>query len=449
MGLLVSTHSALAQVDISPAIGGSTENVSPTEYKDWIVHLEIESNDGTYTYCGGGLIGGEFIVSASHCFENSSGFVVVRQGVDLYKPVALSYREFELFDTRNNLTYAETITYLQQAYQQHVEGTFSGNDLVVANSILSISDEEIQQLKNDPNKACCTQIQDFDYRDLAIIKLAEPIIQISGALITPRFELESGEYNLSPDETITFKGWGATNVGDPISDSLLKANFSYSFSHMFAEFGGYRECAQNDSDCSWSGMPFFEIRSALSEQSVLPGDSGTPLYKGDEMYGTASYYGVRSYQSGFNEFEPYTAWFIRTIGKVAFPSEIIFIESDFSQFNGEFRIPVQNFTNSTVTLDIENLTFDDNSYFEARHECPDQLSSLEGCMLVISTKSGVFSESQLDYLYLNPDLMITVSTGLLADENTDETVEQGGGGGSVGFIWIGLLIAARIFSKKR
>ncbi|MCJ2376690.1 trypsin-like serine protease [Vibrio sp. ZSDZ34] len=454
MGLLFSTHSALAQVDISPAIGGSTENVSPTEYKDWIVHLEIESNDGTYTYCGGGLIGGEFIISASHCFENSSGFVVVRQGVDLFRPVALSYREFELFDTRNNLTYAETITYLQQAYQQYVEGIFTDNGLQISNPIMSISAEEIQQLKNDPNKACCTQIQDFDYRDLAIIKLAEPIIQISGALVTPRFELESGEYNLSPDETITFKGWGATNVGGPIADNLLKANFSYSFSHMFAEVNGYRECTQNDSDCRWTGMPFFEISSALVEQSVLPGDSGTPLYKGDEMYGTASYYGVNNYQSGFNEFEPYTEWFIRTIGKVAFPSKLIFVESDFSQFNGEFRIPVQNFTDSTITLDTENLTFDDNSYFEARHECPSQLSSLEGCMLVISTKSGTFAESQLDYLYLNPDLMITVSTGELTDtrpdENTDETVEQGGSGGSVGFTWLGFLIAVRlIFNKGR
>ncbi len=448
IGLLVATHSAFAKVDISPAIGGSTEYVSSTEYKDWIVHLEIESNDGTYTFCGGGLIGGEYIISASHCFENSSGFVIVRQGVDLYQPVALSYREFQLFDTRNNLTYAETITYIQQAYQQYVEGIFTDNNLQISNPIMSISTEEIQQLKNEPNKACCDIIADFDYRDLAIIKLSQPIIQISGAIVTPRFEIDTGRYNLSPDETITFMGWGATEAGDPISDYLLKANFGYPFSHMFAEFDGQRECRPDDSGCYWNGMPFFEISSEMPQQSVLPGDSGTPLYKGDNMYGTAAYYGVHSYQSGFNEFEPYKAWFIRSIGKVAVPSEIIFIESDFSQSNGEARIPVQNFTASPVQLDTDNMVFNDNSYFNARHECPSELESFQGCMLVISTKSGVFSESQLDYLYLNPDLMITVRTGLLTDENTDETVEQGGGGGSVGFIWIGLLIAVRKFSKK-
>ncbi|WP_413284898.1 trypsin-like serine protease [Vibrio sp. MA40-2] len=428
-------------------------DVSSSDYEDFYVRLETDI--GT---CGASLIGGRYIVTANHCVSNevdgemTSGniFFGVATGLDAsgLNPADNNARTEDIsFSVHNNndaTSRYEMAELSQVIYNNKVRVDYPTLD-TAGQLYYWLDSQTAEELMEG---------------DLAVLVLDEEVEHRTGRLIKPLYDYDTDTSNLPTYTDMTFWGWGKTEDGGA-SDTLKETtflsirNWETPYDEYTTVYGTEAYTACDDStayNCVFKGNDWFFVYNDEGE-GTREGDSGSPLRYDGAIYGVLNGTGGSS-TAIFEHFSLSMDLFVETIGELVYPSGagIDIAELDSSSY--DFDVPIQNFTNSTVTLSLDMT--DDSGYFSADYsDCPSTLAPTEGCTLSVNfNESGnSIATDQTATIQLTSNDYMTIGAYIETDdysfeETTESTESSSSGGGSVGGLGL-LLFGFAAYARRR
>ncbi|WP_039971035.1 trypsin-like serine protease [Vibrio halioticoli] len=453
--LFGSAALALSLVSFSAsAIFNGTET-SVNDYGNHLVRIVLKGNTGISTKtCGGMLVGGKYIFTASHCLDGTyTVSLKVYQGIDVRDPDAVYDRSGELKKVRTHETNKDWWAYLDPMFNNQIEPlfphAFEGDvrDFNTAaywrnlfETMPHFLDDRDQEVKDNPVH------NSHNDSDWGLIILDEPIPHQSSRILKPLADHHTGEQFLKPGETFTFRGWGSTAYGGASGSTpstLMEATFQLYRPYPLtqarsANIGSLRGpyCSEDIEKCTFQASAqadMIGVNTGNNFPGVGPGDSGSPIIRGDYFYG--GLFGSdrnptpedELYVSVFSDMnaemdnivaqsellsgvfsgsdEVYVASFshlgylmdsiVRYVDDVVYPTDMgITVESESSDSH-EILIPIQNFTDTVIVLDPVELSggfeslngqidaagvsYDD--FLMVKQDCAGVLEPKAGCMV--------------------------------------------------------------------
>lgn len=435
----LSSPTVLAStIDVAPTIRGDDVIVAPkSEYDDYLVKISTSSGG-----CGGGLIGGRYIVTAAHCAE-TEGTVYIRQGAELYHSSSKSYSvNYTLHTAQRGKEYAERLTYIKSMYT--ALGYLSNPTFRLSSYWDFVLDDEYinEILSYSPDQAIGTETgySFVDHRgnkyplflDLAILELETPVPHNSSfALGFVRDD--NYKQTIPTGQPFTFRGWGLT---DYESDSLYSPYKLMQGQINLVESELDDNCLSEEGRTDFTYCyPLLRPSLALSYESDLgqgvgSGDSGTPLILDNVAYGVAST-ATRSSNiiSRFYEFAPHKNLILDAVNEVITPN-LDTIDVPVVGNGKQYRYIIQNLTTGMAKVDINESGSDiAEGYATITHDCSAELTSFEYCTVDIDVRSagyGTGSYSGLnDFEIVKIDNEPRVATFDIPNVNTLQPVEDG------------------------
>lgn len=284
------------------AISGNPSQVNKSEYRDDIVQLIVNGR----SFCGGLLVGGEYIVTAYHCVGvnpvdvDKSQDIQVSQGTSYANPDASYDRTFTFYSPeRSEIAYGFH-KQMYDNYHNNVRPVWGGK--LEWEDGKYETDRLVEYYKSRPRGEYSFSAT---VPDLAILTLDEPVPHKSSAVLSKARDYITGERFVNVGDEFNFMGWGRADEFSPIRENMRKETFEiihYEADPYFKvesedEFNDrgipvtrHFECEVDQEGCTY--RPFRGSVSLANDQGThtTPGDSGTPLLKGDEVYFVASRY---------------------------------------------------------------------------------------------------------------------------------------------------------------
>ncbi|MFD2269941.1 trypsin-like serine protease, partial [Vibrio thalassae] len=129
---------------------------------------------------------------------------------------------------------------------------------------------------------------DHDYydsvwaKDIALLKLATPLSQVSHATLEPTFNPRSNTFPITNGQDVTFRGWGVDENGtrprvmNKTTVSFVLADYDYLPNNPNGD-GGKGACANDGNQCDYIMRDRLNGYATTIGSTPYTGDSGTPL----------------------------------------------------------------------------------------------------------------------------------------------------------------------------
>lgn len=317
-------------------------------------------------------------------------------------------------------------------------------------------------------------------KDMVLLTLDEEIPHSTGAILTTLFDEDTETHNVAFGANFEVMGWGTTETGSQ-SSTLREVDMSYdipAYNHtgLYAYDStdseakmGSVQCSDSQSYCYAHRTDYISLSAQADLAYALPGDSGTATVVDGKFVGVLSTYNSYYTTNQYAFFDYYMPSIISAINTLIVPSDVTKSVDADSTDSINIEIPIQNFTDSTMTINPTMVSSDNESMIPLTigGDCGTTLESGEGCTISItanpdndvitgtSTAYLDINESSLSGVASNTEIPITLtvaSSTTDSDEYVIETVygeESGSSGGSFGlFSLIGLLTGAAIRNRK-
>lgn len=408
---LALTSVSVNATQVAPMIGGKfVETVPEHEYDDSILHLRVHYDENGYTYtayCGAGVIGGKWLVTAEHCLDDSNGTVTLTQSHDRNNYDKQSFHNVTHHTTRNPQRYAERLEYLKEYYKHYTPTDDTYGKPVYRRHEEQITDDYIQEVLALPSDTVIgSKLHgETDHRgsrvdnwtDFAILELESPITHKNSSSIGFLRDNDFNETIVKGSE-FTFQGWGQDS-DRRTPRYIQQGDFKFYRSDLQAHYFRDRCDEEFVTNCDITYEPTFSLQNKGDNlMSVLPGDSGTPLKRDHTFYGVASYVSlgssVKTADSNFFEFGPHKDFILDTINTVVTPNLPV-IDVPATGFGETIHYNIQNLTHNDATLNlVETGTIIADGNARIEHSCGNTLSSFEQCLVdieVLSAQDGYFN----------------------------------------------------------
>lgn len=419
-------------------------DVAESDYKDYVVRIELSNTSGQTETCGGLLIGGEYVLTAGHCIGtvDHSGSTTV-------------YNSFLDSGASNAITVYQGTDYHAD---KHTTTTYSVVDLV--NDDFAALTTEAQTESNSvlsayPNAGDSTwqtsmasTLNSSARHDIALIHLTDSVSQKSHAKLIPVFDASTNTFNVNVGDTFTFRGWGADeNNAMPatMQATTLSVALSDGRTYQYQPNRATSELTQdcvNDAayNCEYVLLDYTVFEPTTVGATANSGDSGTPLLNNsDEAFALTSSVrksGGVGISNNFMNIGWYLPYITAAINKVAAPEAIEFSSEDSS---GTTTFTVQNLGNTTEAMaPFLGGTNSDNFTVTG---CETSIDALASCELTITYTGNTDGDNATVYLGDSNNSEIAISYTIPAtdtadgssDSNDSVSTDGGSGGGSFGF----------------
>ncbi|MDF9399067.1 trypsin-like serine protease [Vibrio sp. 1180_3] len=434
------------------------EDVTASEYKDYIVRIEVPSPSGIKSTCGGLLIGGEYILTAGHCVgtyshngssvqyqwhidNGAENAISVYQGVQTYsdKHIDTTYQVLPLLDTLSDEqdAYAEALQEYAAVKNDNAGGDWSFMDGLLTHSYL----------------------EGVWHRDIALIKLTKSVPQANHAAISPIYNPNTGVFVVGANDALVFKGWGATE-SESQPQTMQKGVVTFSVADYIytpnVALGDAEQglCLNDGSQCNYKPMDYLTTTPPSVGATASDGDSGTPLVlnDADNVVGLAKDTDYNT-NSRFTSIGYYLPSIKLAINKVTAPKEIKLDVNAGSNSVKVHKFTVQNLTQNNEVL-LPYLV--DNTGLFSVSGCDQTLVSGDSCEITVTINAAqeAMTETKSATLYLSDtddtNFPISYVVPQKDDSNTGGGESGGGSGGSGGSLnWFAVLALGclRFFRK--
>lgn len=395
----------------SAAVSFSTP-VAEEDYQNHIIHFLAKGNNvgAQLKTCSGMLMGGKYLLTASHCLDSEVGEEVeveIFQGVNRLNPTASHKRTGVAQHARRSFEAKLAWQYYLRGMMEKWIGpsyplAFLGGEDDRYSALWWLKDLDgfieflLGQSQEDQQNP---MMQNHNQNDFGMLVLDFVVPHHTGHLISPLVNMDTGEEYLSDTDHFIFRGYGQDDrqTGMP-SETLKEGTFRmyrpYLKSHAlvsngFPDIGEDRlaMCEPSSAECYFRPQSLIDvvgIDTGLGYPASLPGDSGAAITHGDYYYGSM-YGGDRDpidgkYISVFSDVGYLMGWIANAIDEVVVPSDIgVSIEEGDDQAH-EIKIPVQNFTQEVLVVGSASVQ---SSEFSVLEDCTGVLDTTDGCMITV------------------------------------------------------------------
>lgn len=417
-------------------------NVSSSDYKDYIVRFQVPTGANTVDSCGGLLIGGEYILTAAHCigeYNYDAGYVQYIPYVDGGVSNSISvYQGVSYSPEKTTSTTYSVVDLIGDTYTQ-----FNADAVSEANYVLS----NYPSASTTVHDAIISSgIDSAMLHDVALLKLASKVSQKTHAALMPVYDSSDDSFNIAMGDSFTFRGWGQTDSAGTTPSVMQSTEVNLNL----LSIGQYKpdfatlvsdsetEC-DNSSACQYTLRDYIFTQPTTVKATASLGDSGTPLTNGnDEVFSLLSQEVNDDVVIGdankFSLFTWYLPYIESAINKVVAPSTLAFSNSDSSKTT---TFKVQNLSGSTETL--SPYVQGTNSDLFSVSGCNASLASMEYCDLTVTYSGSTNGDNATVYLGDSNNTGVNASYTVTTSSDNSAGGESGGGGSLGLFSFIGLL----------
>ncbi|MDA9557153.1 trypsin-like serine protease [Vibrio sp.] len=354
------------------------EDVSPNDYQDFIVRIEVSDVNGHDITCGATLIGGDYILTAGHCVGTSDragpnstrqyqwdidygadNTIKVFQGIqnnDNPRMVETTYEIVSIFDN----TYWPGEEGFELIKESIIEefGVVRAQypDALSINRIdNSLTEEEYRQ---EYDQDFTDEATRFGQRDVALLKLSTPVSQETHAALSSGYDVDAQE--VIADQNFTFRGWGNGSSGSrPEVMQEMTFNVQPIGWDIFNTFFGRAMSYSTDNNecemwCTFHYEDTFKLKSDVFYTVGLSGDSGSPLVQGNTVMGIINSTDYSSINT-FTRFSQYMGLFGTHIDQVVAPKQLYISHEEKANATKRFDIKVQNLSLREQSISPESL----------------------------------------------------------------------------------------------
>ncbi|EGQ9284471.1 trypsin-like serine protease [Vibrio parahaemolyticus] len=376
-------------------IGG--EFVSPSDYKDFTVHLGIPKS-GSYYSCGGTIVAPGKVMTAAHCVSSKyvlDGPITVTQGVDRTAPTfskAMNVTDVQMVSSPEDACEVKYFSY------ELYETTYKGGKYD------GISDHDYEwdlfAEKEDRINDCLANIEsDYDWRireqpDVSIITFDEPLVNTDSVKLMSTGSINGPQIPVGTVATVN--GWGRTELGDEpaLSDRLKTIDLTMVYNHASPYYFADSELEPDATIENPCIDGEYCVLSPVSPDVYLPvnadetharGDSGSPLLLGENtvigLVQSSRHKGadasVMPYAAVYATFGYMEWWLAREIDSMSMPSHAEVASEGVTVVSFD----VQNLTSSPVSVISDGVV---EQGLDVSSNCPVTLSTFEHCEVTLT-----------------------------------------------------------------
>ncbi|MEZ9232435.1 trypsin-like serine protease [Vibrio amylolyticus] len=434
-------------------------DVSASEYKDYIVRIELQNTSGGTASCGALLVGGNYLLTAGHCVgsynwngtnvdyqwfvdNGATNAIRIYQGVDFNSDTYTdaTYSVEPLLDTSGKETAAYNVATSEYTAvkAQNVGGNWAVTDTII-------------------NNAYHTAVW---HRDIALLKLNKSVAQVDHAAMVSAYDQTDDSLAVAINDTLTFRGWGKTETGSyptvmqktTVTNTLADSTFASGVATGAASAG---LCLNDGSACTYDVTDYFTFTPPTVGDTGNDGDSGTPLVLNseDKVVGVTKDTDY-STNTRFTTLSFYLPSIKDAINKVTAPSSLAFETTTNSTSGITHKFTIQNVTGGNETL-APYLSGANGMY--TLSGCSVTLATMESCELTLQVNPSNTAISATHTATLNltdaNDTQIPISYSVSSNSGTESGTgtgsASGGGGGSMGFGFLFAMFSLGIWRKNR